>query len=156
MVSVTRKLGKSHPVSKSATEAKYPVFGATRLVAVPSCLARGERPRQPTLLPATGPLRSTSDNQEDQSELGARITIAQLAEGGASPTLWVRSGWRAVIRWPEPGSGGYAVSEFRLWSEIPHLSKMAKQELPCPRRSPFTLPTGADLGSSSSFADPCE
>ena len=33
-----------------------------------------------------------------QSGLGARIRIAQLAEGGASPTLWVRSGWIADLR----------------------------------------------------------
>ena len=90
MVSRTRKLGKSH-LSRSGDEAKYPVFGATRLVAVPGCLARGERPRQTTLRPAIGALRSTRDNQRDN------LGLAQLAEGGASPTLWVRSGWEADL-----------------------------------------------------------
>jgi hypothetical protein len=94
MVSVTRKLGKSH-LSRIGDRAKYPFFGATGLVAFASCLARGERPRQPTLRPAIGSLRRTRRQSGGQS--GRRTIWARGEDQDSS----ARSG-----RWqpPLPGS----------------------------------------------------
>jgi hypothetical protein len=82
-------------------------FGATRLVAVPGCLARGERPRQRTLRPAIGLLRSTSDNQAGPQANPLPPHPDTLGSGGCGKScrrwgLWPQSSQRST--WPPSGT----------------------------------------------------
>ena len=97
MVSVTRKLGKSH-LSRIGDRGQ--VSGFWRHAACGRSQLFSAR-RAPAPAHSSARHRSAPKHQRQsggQSGLGARIRIAQLAEGGASPTLWVRSGWIADNR----------------------------------------------------------
>ena len=92
MVSLTRKLGKSH-LSRIGDRGQ--VSGFWRHAACGRSHLLSAR-RAPAPAHSSARHRSAPKHQRQsggQSGLGARIRIAQLAEGGASPTLWVRSGW---------------------------------------------------------------